>query len=62
MIPDEGVTEFISYLMEVDKEAVNKVLTTRVMETQRGGRRGKHLPAYIPSGEVELSANELFTV
>lgn len=41
IIPDEGVTEFISYLMEVDKDAVNKVLTTRVMETQRGGRRGE---------------------
>jgi myosin-1 len=40
MIPDEGVTEFISYLMEVEKTALNKVLVTRVMETTRGGRRG----------------------
>lgn len=40
MIPDEGVTEFISYLMEVEKTALSKVLITRVMETTRGGRRG----------------------
>lgn len=40
MVPDEGVTEFIAYLMEVEKTALNKVLVTRVMETTRGGRRG----------------------
>lgn len=40
-VPDEGVTEFIAYLMEVEKHVVNKVLTTKVMETQRGGRRGE---------------------
>lgn len=39
-IPDEGVTEFIAYLMEVEKDTVAKVLTSRVVETQRGGRRG----------------------
>lgn len=27
--------------MEVEKHVVNKVLTTKVMETQRGGRRGE---------------------
>ncbi|KAK7058460.1 class II myosin [Paramarasmius palmivorus] len=39
-IADAGVPEFVAYLMEVDSAAVQKVLTTRVMETQRGGRRG----------------------
>lgn len=48
MIPDEGVTEFISYLMEVDKAALNKVLVTRVMETTRGGRRGAFEVSVLP--------------
>ncbi len=39
-IVDTSVTEFVAYLMEVDAPRVQKVLTTRVMETQRGGRRG----------------------
>lgn len=39
-ITDEGVTDFIAYLMEVDPATVQKVLTTKVVETQRGGRRG----------------------
>lgn len=39
-IEDPGVTEFIAYLMETDAETVDKALTIRVMETQRGGRRG----------------------
>lgn len=37
---DEGVTNFVAYLMDVDATAVVKGLTTRIMETQRGGRRG----------------------
>ncbi|KAN0100376.1 P-loop containing nucleoside triphosphate hydrolase protein [Tylopilus felleus] len=37
---DQGVTDFIAYLMEVDSTMVQKVLTTKVVETQRGGRRG----------------------
>ncbi|KIK91117.1 hypothetical protein PAXRUDRAFT_831112 [Paxillus rubicundulus Ve08.2h10] len=39
-IADAGVTDFIAYLMEVDSAMVQKVLTTKVVETQRGGRRG----------------------
>ncbi|KAF9225527.1 myosin class I heavy chain [Gyrodon lividus] len=39
-ITDAGVTDFIAYLMEVDSAMVQKVLTTKVVETQRGGRRG----------------------
>ncbi|KAG2155515.1 myosin class I heavy chain [Suillus clintonianus] len=39
-ISDTGVTDFIAYLMEVDSVMVQKVLTSKVVETQRGGRRG----------------------
>ena len=39
-VSDQGVTEFVAYLMEVDSAVVQKVLTTKVVETQRGGRRG----------------------
>ncbi|KAI5474581.1 hypothetical protein MNV49_003039 [Pseudohyphozyma bogoriensis] len=38
-IADESVPEFVAYLLEVEAATVNKVLTSRVMETQRGGRR-----------------------
>lgn len=39
-VADTGVTDFIAYLMDVDSALVEKVMTTRVVETQRGGRRG----------------------
>ncbi|KAE8228548.1 hypothetical protein CF326_g6515 [Tilletia indica] len=39
-IADQSVSEFVAYLLEVNSEAVNKALTERIMETQRGGRRG----------------------
>jgi len=39
-IADTSVTDYIAYLMEVDSAQVQKVMTTKVMETQRGGRRG----------------------
>lgn len=39
-ISDTGVTDFVAYLMEVEPAFVQKALLTRVMETQRGGRRG----------------------
>jgi len=38
-IADTSVTDYIAYLMEVDSARVQKVMTTKVMETQRGGRR-----------------------
>ncbi|KAI8391715.1 P-loop containing nucleoside triphosphate hydrolase protein [Radiomyces spectabilis] len=40
VIADADVANFIAYLMEVDSESLSKALTSRVMETQRGGRRG----------------------
>ncbi|KAJ7751188.1 microfilament motor [Mycena maculata] len=39
-IGDTGVTDFVGYLMEVDTALVQKVLTSKIVETQRGGRRG----------------------
>lgn len=40
-IADTGVTDFAAYLMEVDTQQLQKVLQSRIMETTRGGRRGK---------------------
>ncbi|KAJ6575419.1 P-loop containing nucleoside triphosphate hydrolase protein [Mycena capillaripes] len=39
-IADAGVTDFVGYLMEADAALVQKVLTSKIVETQRGGRRG----------------------
>jgi myosin-1 len=39
-IADEGVTDFLAYLLEVDSTSIKKAITERIMETQRGGRRG----------------------
>ena len=39
-IADTSVTDFVGYLMEVEPALVHKALTLRVVETQRGGRRG----------------------
>ncbi|KDR85724.1 hypothetical protein GALMADRAFT_234780 [Galerina marginata CBS 339.88] len=67
-ITDTGVTDFVAYLLEVDAEQVQKALTTRVMETQRGGRRGSIYdvplnPAQATSGRDALAKaiyNNLF--
>ena len=39
-LSDTSVSDFIAYLMETEAASVEKVLTTRVVETQRSGRRG----------------------
>ncbi|KZS93344.1 hypothetical protein SISNIDRAFT_441173 [Sistotremastrum niveocremeum HHB9708] len=67
-IADTGVTDFIAYLMEAEAATVEKVMTTRVVETQRGGRRGSVYdvplnPAQASSGRDALSKaiyNNLF--
>lgn len=43
VIVDESVPAFVAYLMEVEPELVSKVLTSRVVETSRGGKRGGSL-------------------
>lgn len=68
VISDTGVTDFVAYLMEVDGAQVQKVLTQRVVETTRGGRRGSIYdvplnPAQATSGRDALSKaiyNNLF--
>ncbi|PPQ63834.1 hypothetical protein CVT24_009784 [Panaeolus cyanescens] len=68
VIQDTNVTDFVAYLMEVDGAQVQKVLTTRVMETTRGGRRGSIYdvplnPAQATSGRDALAKaiyNNLF--
>jgi myosin I len=68
-ISDTSVTDFVAYLMEVDGESLVKVLTSKVVETQRGmGRRGSVYdvplnPAQASSGRDALSKaiyNNLF--
>ncbi|PPQ69790.1 hypothetical protein CVT26_014178 [Gymnopilus dilepis] len=67
-ISDTGVTDFVAYLMEVDGAQVQKVLTSRVVETQHGGRRGSIYdvplnPAQATSGRDALAKaiyNNLF--
>ncbi|KAI6031444.1 myosin-1 [Pisolithus microcarpus] len=65
---DTDVTDFIAYLMDTDSAMLQKVLTTRVVETQRGGRRGSIYdvplnPAQATAGRDALSKaiyNNLF--
>lgn len=67
-ISDTGITDFIAYLIEVDPAMVQKVLTSKVVETQRGGRRGSVYdvplnPAQAASGRDALAKaiyNNLF--
>lgn len=67
-IGDTGVTDFVAYLLEVDPAMVQKVLTSKIVETQKGGRRGSIYdvplnPAQANSGRDALSKaiyNNLF--
>lgn len=67
-IADTGVTDFVAYLMETESALVEKALTSKVVETQRGGRRGSVYdvplnPAQASSGRDALAKaiyNNLF--
>lgn len=67
-IADTGVTDFVAYLLEVDGALVQKNLTSKIMETMKGGRRGSVYevplnPAQASSGRNALSKalyNNLF--
>lgn len=48
VIVDTGVTDFVAYLLNVDPSAIQKVLLIRIMETQRGGRRGEFFDESTP--------------
>ncbi|CAG8616843.1 14409_t:CDS:10 [Funneliformis mosseae] len=54
VISDENVTNFIAYIMEVEPAALNKVLTSRMIETSRGGRRGSVYE--VPLNPIQASA------
>jgi len=68
VISDTNVTDFVAYLMEVDPAVVQKTMTIKVVETQRGGRRGSVYdvplnPAQAGSGRDALTKaiyNNLF--
>jgi myosin-1 len=53
-VADTDVSDFVAYLMESRPEQVVKVLTTRVMETTRGGRRGSIYD--VPLNVVQATA------
>ncbi|KAI0368857.1 myosin class I heavy chain [Pilatotrama ljubarskyi] len=53
-IADTSVTDFVAYLMEVDSAQVQRALTTKIMETQRGGRRGSVYD--VPLNPAQASA------
>ncbi|TBU29834.1 P-loop containing nucleoside triphosphate hydrolase protein [Dichomitus squalens] len=67
-VADTSVTDFVAYLLEVDAALVQKAMTSRTMETQRGGRRGSVYdvplnPAQASSGRDALAKaiyNNLF--
>lgn len=67
-IADTDVTDFVAYLMEADSALVQKVLTSKIMETPRSGRRGSIYnvplnPAQATSGRDALAKaiyNNLF--
>lgn len=56
-VKDSSVTAFVAYLLEVDQGRVEKALTSRVMETQRGGRRGEFSRRLYPSFPTLLTRN-----
>lgn len=39
-VHDPSVVDFVAYLLEVESADVNKAMTSRIVETSRGGRRG----------------------
>ncbi|KAL6303973.1 P-loop containing nucleoside triphosphate hydrolase protein [Sparassis latifolia] len=53
-VADTSVTDFIAYLMDVDGALMQKVMTIRIMETQRGGRRGSVYD--VPLNPAQASA------
>jgi myosin-1 len=48
-VRDESVTNFVSYLLDVDPQILAKALTERTLETSHGARRGStyHVPLNI---------------
>lgn len=53
-IPDTSVTAYVAYLLEVEDAHISKALTTRIVETSRGGRRGSVYD--VPLNTVQATA------
>ncbi|KAI9727950.1 MAG: class II myosin [Chrysothrix sp. TS-e1954] len=53
-IADNSVIDFVAYLLEVESSHVHKALTTRIVETSRGGRRGSVYD--VPLNPVQATA------
>jgi myosin I len=53
-VRDQSVIDFAAYLLEVESHHLNKALTTRIVETSRGGRRGSVYD--VPLNTVQATA------
>ncbi|KAI7360296.1 Myosin-1 [Hortaea werneckii] len=58
-IRDQSVVDFIAYLLEVDSASVNKAMTTRIIETSRGGRRGSVYDSPLNIAQASASRDAL---
>lgn len=58
-VADTSVTDFLGYLMEVDPALMQKVMTIKVMETQRGGRRGSVYDVPLNPSQATSGRNAL---
>lgn len=54
-ISDPGVTDFAAHLLQVDSALLQKAMLIRIMETQRGGRRGSVYE--VPQNIAQASAS-----
>jgi myosin-1 len=58
-VADTGVTDFVAYLLEVDAALVEKVMTSKTVETQRGGRRGSIYNVPLNPAQASAGRNAL---
>lgn len=58
-VADQSVIDFVAYLLEVDSAAVNKAMTTRTIETSRGGRRGSAYDVPLNIAQATASRDAL---
>ncbi|KAM0712141.1 hypothetical protein Q7P37_011235 [Cladosporium fusiforme] len=58
-VADQSVIDFVAYLLEVDSASVNKAMTTRTIETSRGGRRGSAYDVPLNIAQATASRDAL---
>lgn len=54
-VADPAVTDFAAHLLQVDSAILQKAMLIRIMETQRGGRRGSVYE--VPQNIAQASAS-----